>query len=74
VLGVLSPFHSVMIGTYLSHVPAAFFITLAYYLLVRSGWGGSTRLAMAAGGALGMVFLCRELSSILVLSQTASFD
>jgi 4-amino-4-deoxy-L-arabinose transferase-like glycosyltransferase len=50
VLGVLSPFHSFMIGTYLSHMPATFVITLAYYLLVRSGWGA---LGHRELGALG---------------------
>lgn len=66
VLGALSPFFLFQVGTYFSHVQAAFFITLAYYLLVRSDWGRHLWPTAGAGAALGMSFLCREISALLI--------
>ncbi len=65
-LGALSPFHNFLVGSYLSHTGTAFFATLAYYLLVRSGWGAHRVLTLCAGAALGMTFLCRELTALEV--------
>jgi len=66
VLGALSPFLLFQVGSYFSHVQAAFFITLSYYLLVQANWGLRPWLTAGAGAALGMAFLCRELSALLV--------
>ncbi len=66
VLAALSPFFLFQVGTYFSHVQATFFITLAFYLLVRGEWGRRLRPTAAAGAALGMAFLCREISSLLI--------
>jgi hypothetical protein len=66
VLGALSPLHAFLVGTYLSHTGTAFFGTLAYYLLICSRWGRHLWLTLLAGAALGMTFLCRELSALLI--------
>jgi hypothetical protein len=66
VLGALSPLHSFLVGTYLSHTATVFFGTLAYYLLVLSEWGRRRRPTMLAGAAIGLTFLCRELSALLI--------
>jgi len=66
VLGALSPFFLFQVGTYFSHIQAAFFITLAYYLLVRGDWGRLLWPTAGAGASLGMAFLCREISALLV--------
>lgn len=65
-LGALSPFRDFMIGTYFSHPAAAFFTMLAYYLLIRAEWGRRVRPTFLAGLAIGMAFLCRELSAIVI--------
>src|SRR5205085_6194025 len=66
VLGALSPLHAFLVGTYLSHTGTAFFGTLAYYMLVCSGWGRHLWLTLLAGAALGLTFLSRELSALLI--------
>lgn len=66
VLGALSPFFLFQVGAYFSHVQAAFFITLAYYLLVRGQWGRRLWPTFGASAALGMAFLCREVSALLI--------
>ena len=64
-LYALSPFHLFIAGSYLSHVPAAFFLSLAFYLLLRSGWGSNLRLAGLAGASIGAALFCRELSAVV---------
>ena len=64
-LAALSPFHLFIAGSYLSHVPAAFFITLSLYLLIRSEWGRHTWLVALAGASIGAALFCRELSALL---------
>jgi Dolichyl-phosphate-mannose-protein mannosyltransferase len=66
-LGAVSPLHAFLVGTYLSHTVAAFWGMLAYYLLVRSAWGVTIRSTIGAGLAVGMMFLCRELTALLVV-------
>lgn len=64
-LAALSPFHLFIAGSYLSHVPAAFFLTLSFYLLLRSDWGRNVRLAALSGASIGIALFCRELSAAL---------
>jgi len=66
VLGALSPFFLFQVGAYFSHVQAAFFVTLAYYLLVRGQWGRRLWPTFGASVALGMAFMCREVSALLI--------
>lgn len=64
-LAALSPFHLFIAGSYLSHVPDAFFLTLSFYLLVRSEWGRYAWLAALGGASIGAALFCRELSALL---------
>ncbi len=67
VLGSWSPFFLFQVGTYLSHIEAVFFATLAYYLLIRAHGGQRLWLTIAAAACVGMTFLCREVTGLLIV-------
>ena len=66
ILALFSPFLFILSSTHLSHVPTAFFCALCMWAVVRllrtRGWG----YGALAGFAMGMAFLCRPLTALVV--------
>jgi 4-amino-4-deoxy-L-arabinose transferase-like glycosyltransferase len=61
-----SPFVALQAGGFLSHVPAMFFAVLFLYAGTRYLDGPTLRWALLAAAALGMTFLTREITAVLI--------
>lgn len=72
-LAALSPFHSFMTGTYLSH-PVSLFCLVLFLLFLLRYWqdGGLWNIALS-GSALGLAGLTRELSAVLFAAPVLSY-
>ncbi len=61
-----SPFLLLQAGTFLSHVPAMFFVTLFIYAATRYLEAPAMRWVIMGAAALGVTFLTREIAAVLV--------
>lgn len=66
VLMASSPFLALQAGSFMSHVPAMFFAACLLYAVTRYLEAPSRRWTLAAGLALGALFLTREGAAVLV--------
>jgi hypothetical protein len=65
VLLAVSPFFVALAGSYMNHVTAAAFAALAAYCALRAR-DGRAEWALAAGAALGAVFVTRPLAGVVI--------
>ncbi len=66
-LALFSPFVMELSATHLSHIPTAFFLTFALLHVARLiRRGGGWRHGWWAGFGVGMAFLCRPLTAVMV--------
>jgi len=67
------PYHAIVSRQVLLDVPMTFFATLTLYLIARFASSGRSIWLYAAGGAMGLTFLSKETSFLLVGAVYAFF-
>lgn len=60
-----SPFVALMAGSFMSHVPATFFLAVFLYAAARLREGWRTRWAVLTAASLGGAFLTREVAALI---------
>ena len=66
IMALFSPYLAVVCGSHLSHTATALFLTTCAWALVKLMESGRAVHGLVVGGAWGMAFLCRPLTTVAI--------